>query len=68
MANQVTLKGQVSVPKRVREHLGLKPGSKVEFEIDAKGQVLLRNAAPLAKKRRRRGLFAAITTSGAIVP
>jgi AbrB family looped-hinge helix DNA binding protein len=30
----VTTKGQVTIPKRVRLALGIKPGSKVEFDLD----------------------------------
>ena len=50
MAHQVTVKGQVTIPKRVRDHLGIVPGSGVEFEMDANGAVLLRKAgrAPAA--------------------
>ena len=33
MASRVTRKGQVTIPKRVREHLGIEPGSGVEFEL-----------------------------------
>ena len=29
----VTSKGQVTIPKRIRDELGIAPGSKVEFEI-----------------------------------
>ncbi|MBV9570722.1 MAG: AbrB/MazE/SpoVT family DNA-binding domain-containing protein [Alphaproteobacteria bacterium] len=32
-ATTVTSKGQVTIPKRVRDGLGLKAGSKVEIEI-----------------------------------
>ena len=28
---RVTTKGQVTIPKDIREHLGIKPGSEVEF-------------------------------------
>ncbi len=31
MAHQVTVKGQVTIPKRVRDHLGIRPGSGVEW-------------------------------------
>ncbi len=37
----VTSKGQITVPKRIRDALGLTPGSEVEFEL-RDGQVLLR--------------------------
>ncbi len=42
----VTSKGQVTIPKRVRQALGITPGSKVEFDID-RGGVRLR----LVKRR-----------------
>lgn len=29
----VTSKGQVTIPKRIRDELGIAPGSKVEFEL-----------------------------------
>ena len=31
---RLTEKSQVTVPKRIREHLGVGPGSEVDFEID----------------------------------
>lgn len=30
-SSRVTIKGQVTIPKDVREHMGLKPGDQVEF-------------------------------------
>ena len=44
MSHQVTVKGQVTIPKRVRDYLGIVPGSGVEFEVDANGNVLFRKA------------------------
>lgn len=38
----LTSKGQVTIPKRVRDHLGIGPGSAVRFEVDERGEVLLR--------------------------
>ncbi|HYU70072.1 MAG TPA: AbrB/MazE/SpoVT family DNA-binding domain-containing protein [Burkholderiales bacterium] len=60
MAHQVTVKGQVTIPKRVREHLGIRPGSGVEFEVGAKGEVLLRKAGRGAERARPRSRFAAV--------
>lgn len=44
----VTVKGQVTIPKPVRDHLGLRPGDRVEFEVDADGAVVLRKTATRA--------------------
>ncbi len=44
MANALTVKGQVTIPKRVRDALGLKPGDEVDFVVDERGEVVLRNA------------------------
>lgn len=60
MAHQVTVKGQVTIPKRVRDHLGIRPGSGVEFEVGSKGEVLLRRVGRASKGSRRRSRFAAI--------
>jgi AbrB family looped-hinge helix DNA binding protein len=37
MATSVTSKGQVTIPKRVRDALGITPGSKVEFDLAGGG-------------------------------
>jgi len=44
MATNVTSKGQVTVPKSVRDYLGLKPGVAVTFERLPSGEVVLRPA------------------------
>jgi antitoxin PrlF len=51
MPTKVTSKGQVTVPKSVRDYLGLKPGMAVSFERLASGDVVLRAAKRLAKPR-----------------
>jgi AbrB family looped-hinge helix DNA binding protein len=40
----VTVKGQVTIPKPLRDHLGLTPGTQVEFELAEDGRVVLRRA------------------------
>ncbi|HEY5070452.1 MAG TPA: AbrB/MazE/SpoVT family DNA-binding domain-containing protein [Caulobacteraceae bacterium] len=41
MATTVTSKGQVTIPKRVRDRLHIVPGSQVEFDLTPAGQVVL---------------------------
>jgi AbrB family looped-hinge helix DNA binding protein len=41
MTTTVTSKGQVTIPKPVRDRLGIKPGSAVSFELAADGRVSL---------------------------
>ena len=50
----VTSKGQVTIPKKVREHLDLKRGDKLEFRVDDDGSV---SVVPIA--RRARDVFGA---------
>jgi antitoxin PrlF len=51
MATNLTSKGQVTVPKKVRDYLGLKPGSAVTFERLETGDIALRPAKTRAKQR-----------------
>ena len=51
MATNVTSKGQVTVPKSVRDYLGLKPGVAVTFERTVSGEIVLRPAKRAAKPR-----------------
>ena len=40
----LTTKGQTTIPKEVREHLGLRPGDRMRFSIDSDGGVTLEAA------------------------
>ncbi|MBX3575595.1 MAG: AbrB/MazE/SpoVT family DNA-binding domain-containing protein [Rhizobiaceae bacterium] len=44
MSTTVTSKGQVTIPKDVRERLGIRPGSKVDFKFEANGEIVLKRA------------------------
>jgi AbrB family looped-hinge helix DNA binding protein len=41
MATHLTVKGQVTIPKPLRDHLGIGPGAAVDFELAADGRVVL---------------------------
>lgn len=40
----ITSKGQTTIPKKIREHLHLKPGDKIDFVIENSGRVVLEPA------------------------
>lgn len=52
MATTVTSKGQVTIPKPVREFLGIEPGSAVDFHLSDDGRVVLTKV--VAEPRRGR--------------
>jgi antitoxin PrlF len=54
MATNLTSKGQVTVPKKVRDYLGLKPGAAVTFERLDSGEIALRAVKASAKRRTSR--------------
>lgn len=60
----VTSKGQITLPKDVRESLGLKPGSRVEFTIEP-GRVVLRKRVPKEAFDRWRGYLRGKLPGGA---
>jgi len=41
MATTLTSKGQVTIPKRIRDAMRLLPGTAVEFSVNAAGEVVL---------------------------
>ena len=51
----LTSKGQLVIPKAIREHLGLKPGDKLDFVLQDDGDVLIRPA--VEDVRRLKGLL-----------
>ena len=44
MANRITVKGQVTIPKHVRDALKLTPGDGVDFQINDTGDVVVQKA------------------------
>lgn len=44
MTAKLTRKGQVTIPKPVRDHLGIGPGSEVSFRRAADGSIVIEKA------------------------
>jgi antitoxin PrlF len=59
----LTNKGQVTIPKRIRDALRLQPGAVVEFSINAAGKVVLRRQRPAGHGSARRDRFDAVRGS-----
>ncbi|HUI85250.1 MAG TPA: AbrB/MazE/SpoVT family DNA-binding domain-containing protein [Candidatus Binatia bacterium] len=47
MESALTSKGQMTVPKAIREHLNLKPGDRVRFFVHPDGTVVLLPKLPI---------------------
>ena len=47
MESAITVKGQATIPKSVREHLNLKPGDRVKFFLHPDGTVVLLPKLPV---------------------
>ena len=51
MESAITVKGQATIPKAIREHLGLKPGDRVKFFVHPDGSVVLLPKRPISALR-----------------
>jgi len=60
MESAITVKGQATIPKKIREYLGLKPGDRLKFFLHPDGSVVLlpkvsvRILRGMVRARRRR--------------
>lgn len=54
LTTKITTKGQITVPKAIREHLNLAKGDRIEFLIGPNGRVTL--IAATADVRKLKGL------------
>ena len=57
MTTTLTSKGQVTIPKRIRDAMNLAPGSSVDFAVNSEGDVVIRKTG--AKPSRKRDRFEA---------
>jgi antitoxin PrlF len=67
MATTVTVKGQVTIPKKVREAAGIRPGDRVEVRATPRGVTIEKPGAAESYKARimevaKRGVIRGITT------
>lgn len=51
MDSALTVKGQATIPKAIREHLRLKPGDRVKFFVRSDGTVVLLPKRPASALR-----------------
>ena len=51
MESAITVKGQATIPKAIREHLRLKPGDRVKFFLHPDGTVVLLPKLPVSALR-----------------
>lgn len=60
MPTILTSKGQVTIPKRIRDSVGLQPGAAVEFSVNAGGEVVLHSQRRARKGGPRKDRFDAV--------
>jgi len=51
MESAITVKGQATIPKAIREHLRVKPGDRVKFFVHPDGTVVLLPKLPASALR-----------------
>jgi antitoxin PrlF len=61
MLTTLTTKGQVTIPKQIRDALNLEPGTLLNFAINPDGQVVLQKAP--SKPNRKTDRFSAVRGS-----
>lgn len=50
MSTTLTVKGQVTIPKQIRDALNLLPGTAVDFAVNRDGELVLQKATPTTKR------------------
>ena len=51
MESSITIKGQATIPKLIRDHLGLQPGDRIKFFVHPDGSVVLLPKLPVSAIR-----------------
>ena len=63
MVSTLNSKGQVTIPKHIRNALRLQPGAAVEFSVSVGGEVVLRPSRAMRKGSPREDRFDAVRGS-----
>ena len=69
MSTTLTAKGRVTVPKKIRDVLGLAPGTAVDFDVDEHGRIVICKASekpsrPIRRRDRFDRVRGRVTVSG----
>ena len=51
LATTITSKGQVTIPKHIRDAMKLKPGKKLVFDVNSAGEIVLRPSETIKTRR-----------------
>jgi AbrB family looped-hinge helix DNA binding protein len=54
MVATLTIKGQVTIPKQIRDAMGLRPSMRVDFAVNQDGEAVIHKAEGLAKRKPNR--------------
>ena len=54
MPNTLTSKGQVTIPKQIRDALSMLPGCSVDFAVNTEGDVVIHKVGTRPSKKRDR--------------
>jgi AbrB family looped-hinge helix DNA binding protein len=60
MATTITSKGQVTIPKHIRDALRLEPGNTVDFSVNGAGEVVLQRLKEGPKRKGADERFAPV--------
>ena len=60
MSTTLTIKGQVTIPKQIRDALDLQPGCQLNFAVNDSGEVLLQKAELVNKTPKNKRAMSSV--------